>query len=609
MVGAFTLKNFAEQCQPDKFYRLDIIRGVSFEKAYDPTMPFQSVIVNFSCYSSKYQSFDKIKAIPAKDIFKSKYIDKKANLSINVDVTNLIFLKPGTVWRNGSPVWESSELTGVDINQKQSSIVSSFREHELGTKMPFIDNGGRVQFLKFPNSKVNGRTVTVLIPTTEVIRYYFSGSTYFTRELFNGALKEFSEKGSANRLFFKYEYDRQNESVYIWLKRHCYDSDAFMICRGLADDVAMNAMGHIYASLVYAKNHFKTKDGKMVSEACPRTNLPFAGDTSLDVLGQWLPPREDETEFSTYMVRTIEDCNHPLPFKKITIESLDSYKSSGTVDETTEPKPTKPKRKREQDEKDGGQKPPNFTDGEKPTDTIEPEELKFMMQRFSHLKDVEVEKVEKVSEKEKQRYYQQEKESESDKGSTLPGDYREDNDLQPWRNRIMDSEPIPISERLVRVSNAVATVLEKESDWSVEVLPVGRVDSTLPYGLFSFERPVKKSGHYTWDLVGNRSRRALFLAISNQSGQTVYLLEIEGKGDVSYSLFLFRADQQGYLGDSSGARSLMLEIADSSGSKIKDGILKNFVVTPMKHTESENDRFEERLHRAIDGLFKGDKDT
>ncbi|PLA75215.1 hypothetical protein CYQ88_01215 [Hydrogenovibrio sp. SC-1] len=598
----FTLNALIEKAQPDTFYRLDIVRSVSFENAHDSSMPFKTLIVNFSRYSDEYQSLEKIKSIPAKDIFKSKQIDKTANLSIKVDVTNLIFLKPGTVWRNSSPVWESSELTNVSINQAEADVISFYNEEKLGTKIPFIYQGYGVQFLKFPNSKVNGKIITVLIPTTEVIRYYFSGSTYFTKELFNGALSDFKNSQQANRLFFKYEFDETDKSAYIWLKRNCYDSDAFMIARALTDKAAMGAMSYIYASLVNAKKKFKTKDGRMISEFCPRTYLPFSGDTSLEVFGQWLPPRDGEEEFTTYMVRTIEDCDHPLPFKKIKIESVDSFKSSGTVDEDSDPKPSKPKRKDEGD--DGKSNAPNLKEGERPTNNIAPEELKFMMQRFSHLKDVEVEKVEKVSEKEKQRHYQQEKDSDSDEGSTLPGDHKKDNDLQAWNNRIMDSEPIPISERLVTVSNAVVAALEKESGWFVEALPVNRVDSTLPFGLYSFERPTEKSGRYEWDMVGDRSRRALFLAISNQSGQTIYLLEIEGKGEVSYSLFLFRGGQHGYLDHSDGARSLMFEIANSSGSKIKDEILEDFVVTSMKHTGSDNDSFEERLHRAICGIFE-----
>lgn len=600
MADKFTLNNLLEKGQPNKFYRLDIVRSVSFENAHDPSMPFQTFIVNFSLYSDDYQSLYKIKAIPAKDTFKSYQTDKTGNLSIRVDVTNLIFLKPGTVWRNGFPVWESSEFTNATINQAETSVVSFYNENELGTKMPFIYKGNGVQFLKFPNSKVNGKTVTVLIPTTEVIRYYFSGSTYFTKELFNGALKNFKRYDQANKLFFKYEFNEVSKEVYIWLKRHCYDSDAFMIARGLADDVAMNAMSYIYASLVYAKTSFKTKQGKIVAEACPRTSLPFDGETNLEVLGQWLAPRDGEEEFTTFVVRMIEDCDHPLPFKKIRIESVDSTRSSDKGNRDTESKPSKPRRKSDDDSPDS----PNYTDGESPTNNIAPEELKFMMQRFSNLKDIQIEKVQKVSEEERQQYYQEEQESSSDDGSTLPRDYRKDNDLQAWNNRVIDADPISISKRLSTVSNAVATIIDREGGWFAESLPVDYVDGTLPFGFYKFERPAGKSNRYQWDMVDERSRKALFLAISNLSNQVVYLLEIEGKGDVSYSLFLFRSVQNVSFDESDSARELMYEIADSSGAKIKEGILKDFVVTSMKHTDSENDSFIDRLHRGIGGVFE-----
>lgn len=70
MPNRFTLKNFAEQCQRDKFYRLDIIRSVSFEDSHDSSIPFRTFIVKFSLYSEEYQTPQKIKSVPAKDIFK-----------------------------------------------------------------------------------------------------------------------------------------------------------------------------------------------------------------------------------------------------------------------------------------------------------------------------------------------------------------------------------------------------------------------------------------------------------------------------------------------------------------------------------------------------------
>lgn len=610
MADKFTLKSFADACEPDKFYRLDI-RGVSFEEAYDPSMPFQTLIVNFSLYADEYQSLDEIKKIPAKNIFKDSQIkweervDDDGNqksgsvtLVIKVDVTNQFFLKPGTVWQNGSPVWEPSEFFNVSINQDEKSIVPVWVEKKEGTQIPFIYRGNNIQFLKFPHSRINGKNVTVLIPTTEVIRYYFSGSTYFTKELFNGALKDFKVHQKANRLFFKYDFDEFSKEVYIWLKRHCYDSDAIMISRGLADDVAMNAMSYVYASLVNAKK--KARESKFISEACPRANLPFDGNTNLKVLGQWLKPQGDEW---TFMVRTIEDCDHPLPFKKIRIESVDSTRPSEKIDKDAEPKPTKPKRKSDAED-DGESNSPYLTGGERPTNNIAPEELEFMMQRFSHLSDDLIEKIQKVSEEERQRYYQEELESGSDDGSTLPGDYKKDNHLQGWNIRITDAEQIPISERLYEVSNAIAEIAKRRSDLFVQAIPDDSINLDQPFGLSEFYKPKGKPGNYTWNDIEGRNRRALFLQIIKDDIRNVYALEIEGKGKVGYSLFVFGVSSGFKMDYLMSPKELLYTIANKSGKGIAADILKDFESASIKHMSTDNDSFSERIERSIDGLFQ-----
>jgi len=598
MAEKFILKNFAEQCKTDKFYRLDLIRGVSFDKAYDPSMPFQTLIVNFSLYKPEYQSLEQIKSLPVKDIFKS-FLVERGVLELKVDVTNQIFLKPGLVWRNGSPVWEPSEFFNISINQAQSEIVSLKAELDDGTKMPFIHDGFGIQFLKFPSSKVNGNTLPVLIPTTEIIRYYFSGSTYFTQQLFNGALKEFKNTQQANKLFYDFNFDEVSKKVYIWLKRHCYDSDAILIALALADVNAMNAMSYIYSSLSHAKKNFKKYDGSPITESCPRTNLPFSDGTDMEVLGQWLPPRDGETEFTTFIVRTIERCEHSLPFKRIEIESLDSYKSNGFVDEETPPKPSRRNKKKKKPEK------PELTQGEKPTKTIDPEELEFYQLRFSHLQDIEIEKREKVSEKEMIRRFQEEdNSSDSNEGSSLPGSYSKASKRQPWQNRINDSEPIPVSDRITSVYKAILTILDKNPGLFIQPLPIGFTDGSTPFGLYDFERPKGKPGNYTWDLVVGRQRKALFVAISNPKGQTVYLLEIEGRDKVGFSIFLFGGYQGGRLDESDGARSLMYQIANNSGNGIASKVLQDFKhKTSLKHIATDDDSFADRIERAINGVF------
>ena len=358
----------------------------------------------------------------------------------------------------------------------------------------------------------------------------------------------------------------------------------------------MNAMSYVYSSLVNAKLNFKTRDGKPVIESCPRTLLPFTDSTDMEVLGQWLPPRDGEDEFTTFIVRTIEKCDHSLPFKTIDIESLDSYQSSGKVDKESKPIPSRKRRKQ-------GNKP-DLTQDEKPSNSIEPEELDFYMQRFSHLQEVEINKIKKVSDNEKRHRYKEDKDPESEDGSTLPGDYSNDNNLQPWQNKINDAESIPVSDRLISVSNAISSILVKRNDLVACCLPEGFVDQSTPFGLYSFERPADKSGNYSWNWVYQRKRKALFLEISKQQAGSVYLLEIEGKGTVGFSLYLMSKPSDSF-NVKSLARLLMFDIANRSGSKIVTETMKGFSnVVSLKHVVTDEDSFADRIERAIETAFE-----
>ena len=597
MANKFVLQNFPELCDQDQYYRLDVVRGVSFENSYDPKMPFKTLIVNFSRYKAEYQFLDKIKGVPAKDIFKTYQVESSA-LALKVDVTNQIFLKPGSVWKNGSPIWEPSEFFNISINQSEKCFVSLSMEKNSGTIMPFIEKGFGIQFLKLPKSMINGNNVDVLIPTTEIIRYYFSGSTYLTKQLFNGALKEFKTTNKANKLFYSFEVDSALKKVYIWLKRNCYDLDAILIARALTDPEALGAMGHIYASLVYAKKNFKTKDNGSITEACPRTQLPFSDETDMEVLGQWLPPKKGEKTFTTFLVRAIEMCSHTLPFDALEIESIDSYKSSGNIDKDNPPKPFRNKKNNQ-----SHLKPTILKEGESPSNFWQSEELEFYLRRFNHLQGVEITKVQKTSEEDVKTYLLQERTDNPNDGSSLPGDGAKDNSIQPWENRIIDAEPIPVSNRIASVSNTMLAILAKRQSLSAQPLPLGLTDDTIPFGLYSFERPEGKSNNYMWNLIGNRKRKVLLLEIKNDEGLKVYLLEIEGKGQVGFSLFLFVDDLFGRMNTLEGAVHLMYEIADNSGGRITSEILSCFKSISLKHVSTDNDSFSDRVDRAIMGLF------
>ncbi|MDR9498377.1 MAG: hypothetical protein RI556_04310 [Hydrogenovibrio sp.] len=599
----FILQELANKCQRDKYYRLELTPVVDLSGDHDPSMPFQTIKVIFSQYKPEYQTLEAIKNIRTKNRLKPFPVEYPG-VVIKADVTNQVFLKPGTVWKNGKCVWEPSDAINISIEDattidtSYASWLTTRDKKKKGLMLPFVQGADKVTLVEYPMSMAEGREISVLIPTTEIIRYYFSGSTYFTRELFNGALDGFNRQSDAGalshqerteiarKLFYDFDYDPIKQSVYVWLKRHCYDSDAVMIARALAEPDAMKAMTYIYSSLTLEK----AKDDP--SEVCPRSKLPFTDRTDMEVQGQWLQPKEGENVFTHFLVRTIESCSHTLPFKKIDIESADSY---GANNGKTQAKPSDVPRKKG---KDHGT-PPELTQGQKPTKDVDPKELDFMMQRFSQLDDVEINKVKKVSDPDKEAKYQREEEVEtSNEGSTLPGDYKDDNNVQPWQNRIVDAEPIPISNRLKEVSDAVQSILDRRPDLSAVALPPNATDGRFPFGYCRFERPMNKGAGYNWNAVGDRDRRALLLLITNDQGKSAGLLEIESREGKTYSLYVFKGHRLAS-DHYREAKRVIADIAWNSGNRIASDVLFGTEALSLKHITSGSDSFGERIERAL----------
>lgn len=325
MASKFILKNVEKSLKKDTYYRLDFVRGVDLTSSYSSDKLFKTILINFCEYSADYQDIVKIKSLPIRDRFKNTIKGNRViveTVSLPEDVTNQFFLKPGSVWRNGALIWEPSDSLNIQINQNQSSI-TSFKKESATEKFPFIQNSAYSNLIKYPGSIVEGTAVTVLIPVMEVIRYYFSGSRYFTTMLFNGGMESDQIKSA---FLYKRDFNAEELNVYLWLRRKCHDSDAILLARAIADKNALYAMRLIYSSLVDIVAYYERNNWQL-EHCCPKTNLPFSDATDMEVQGQWLPPNEDH-KYSTFLVRTIEKCHHLLPFDSIELESVDSYRSS-----------------------------------------------------------------------------------------------------------------------------------------------------------------------------------------------------------------------------------------------------------------------------------------
>lgn len=546
VMANFTLANFDKFLKRDTFYRLDLALGVNKTQKLGNTSTdviVTTVTLHFTEFAPDFQSLQQIKSIPSECFFKSKFknaqkqdvvfvktalvdtqngkIELPVTRTLEEDVTSQILFQPGMVWRNGKREWGLDANASVYVDQTNHSYSKLADE----TRTVFIKNGRDIQLLKLPNAVVNGRKTTLLIPTMELIRFYFSGSRYFTSNLYNGG---FGKDRIKHVYLYDQDFNQEERTVYLWLQRSCKDSDSLILSRAIADPDAKSAMSHVYSSICAQKN-FNS------SLAYPRTSFPFKGTTNLECVGVSVKLQGTEDQFG-FLVMGIETCDYDLPFDQIMIESVDSY-SAGAKKTPKKPQ----ERKKPNKNKTGDDEPPvGFTEGERPSNEIDPQELEHITNRQTKLSKIKLTKIRKASDKASDRYRKETQyDSDAENGSTALGNSKNGNNLEPWEieSRDKNQVTVPAAERLKHISEIVASIEVAEQGISVEALPCGDVDGTEPYGFYRFERPYRKSANYTWHLIDGRPRRALLLRI-NIGVDVVYLLEIEAREGVGHSLYL-----------------------------------------------------------------------
>ncbi|WP_178861929.1 hypothetical protein [Thiomicrorhabdus cannonii] len=599
MEGTFTLENLKEKMKPDRFYRLDLVSGIYLDTKYEPDMIFKALSASFSEYSDWYQQdLNRIKAIAINDRFKSHSkgnnqpiisTQSGSSFSIPIDITNQFFMKPGIVWRNGEIVWMPKDSISLSLNTKEQAI-TSFRElSKKISNLPFIKDSFSSNLIELHDCEVmvNGSNIktTVFLPVMEVVRYYFSGSRHFTTMFYNGGMEAHRIE---DEFIYKSNFDPLAKNVYLWLRRKCKDSDAILLARAIADRQAMKAMKNVYASIVDLLNWRNRQNKRHNLICCPKTELPFIGIAEIEVQGQWLPP-DNDGRFG-FLIRSIDKCHNPFPFESLEVESVDSFRSSGKPSGKP-PKPKPPRRKDKQK--------PNLTHDERPNENLPENELKFYLERFAGLNDVKVKKITQKSKKDMQIYIEQENEKEeaANKGSTLPGKYGKGNKTEPWDVGIHDEENGDVSDRLSATAAVIHKIVSGKSEYSVRALPSDLVDDSQPFGFYSFQRPVGKNMNYDWCYVGRRRRKALFLELST-SARRLYVLEIEDRNGVGFSLYILSGGE--FKPDDAG--QMLQKIASVSANNISKDVFKRCFshIGTMKHVTNSDESLEVRLSGMID---------
>lgn len=145
----------------------------------------------------------------------------------------------------------------------------------------------------------------LVIPCAELIRFYFGSSSSLLATLFTPPLER-------KRLYSHAHYRPDSGRLHLKLAMGISGYSAADIGRLHLDRHAWAAASEIGVSLLEGS----TRSAK----AYPRTRFPFVGETTLAVVGEWLPLGDQAAR--SFLVHSIQSCSHQFPFRTLAYDMM-----------------------------------------------------------------------------------------------------------------------------------------------------------------------------------------------------------------------------------------------------------------------------------------------
>lgn len=207
------------------------------------------------------------------DIATDNAVHHETRRSILIGVGQLPIVHIGSLWRDGKRLGISAgEILTIDLNIGPSTtqISKSTDVVEDQTLIPFnshqVSSAGKNSLCL--HVTLDGDSAGVIIPTVELIRFYFATSSLLSKAVFDGS---FTHNISS---LINPEYTGMTGSRCVVNRRkEVSDIDCWTIGRIVNSNEAFEAVRLINDSLIKAQNNN--------SEAFPETGFPFIGKTTI----------------------------------------------------------------------------------------------------------------------------------------------------------------------------------------------------------------------------------------------------------------------------------------------------------------------------------------
>ncbi|WP_223669841.1 hypothetical protein [Kangiella shandongensis] len=485
---------------------------------------------------------------PNRNSYSVQIIDESSKKKVRVGASYLHHLEIGSIIKDQKfyqPPVSSKRIFTLDINSNTSTI-SAGSEITKGRYYipPYLYRLPYSQQSKLIKVTATDDT-TVLIPMLELIRFYFSSSSYMNRCLFSDEIKS----KTAGIDWEKSSYLPEENIFHAFASQGANLMDVWMASRMACSKEAFSSAVRVYNSLMISHTNSDL--------LLPETTFPFKGRTTLITRGVNL-------QNGHYLALNLVQCSHSFPFDNITI----TWPTDGPEDEEGKgTKPYNPRRK-----KRGGKRQGNTNDNEEPDNDFLKSQILLFQDRFTHIRGKKPENKKKEATK---YYYDGNKPPK--KGEAKKGESSGKGTSGKSQNAPVDSKTSPpeITIRLNQIIEAVKISAQKFS-FTANAIPVA--------GCKSFTIHNEYFNLFPSDNFWANNRQFVIFEC-NYKGKVVYLTEIQRR-QVSdkMPMIIFYNQSYSYI-DHIDLTSLFRELGFARMTRWHDIINRQYAYVRGLHTK------------------------
>lgn len=242
----------------------------------------------------------------------SGLVDYTEQQTICIGTGQLPAVCVGSIWRNSECQQQLAghltEFKGIEISERTTQVLNASAKEHNQYIIPYTHyKFGKAGYLsKMVAIEYGGDPYGILIPMTELVRFYYAVSTDLADVIFSGDLKH-NLHAVLNMEHTWSEPEEQREVI--GLRQRFSDQDGWILARILNSSEAWSGATAVHDAML------KSRVNGVPAHI--ESNFPFAGSTNLSARCKMLPTAD--LNKWRYLVLSLVRCSAAFPFRHLTV--------------------------------------------------------------------------------------------------------------------------------------------------------------------------------------------------------------------------------------------------------------------------------------------------